>query len=253
MFLEWSLFTKYDSTNTIEELKAGAEENKEKGIKETKYLMDNYYPGLLLQAASKLSNFPLDKPEKSHLLQFINALESKLFGASYRFHGCLNDMHHIAIEAIDRIEQSNQKIKQLEQENAALKTELANYKTLDPTQKTAIQKAVHERVYSLLDIPLDRDEREDSEHDQVNAYASLFHQRCYSEVSNLGHLARPYEKTLSKDFDAAIADIKTWTPEQGIDSLKQEAEQNSRQRIVASSLAQSASAFTFQSIQSINQ
>ena len=91
-------------------------------------------------------------------------------------------------------------------------------------QKNSLRRAVNKQVCILLGVNPKKNERTDEEIAVMTLYSHIFHQRCYSEVSRLGHLAQPYECTTAQNFIPAIEDIEAWTPNNGIKGLKEEAD-----------------------------
>lgn len=100
-------------------------------------------------------------------------------------------------------------------------------------QRLTIKKAVNKQVYKLLGLPDKRSEWSLSDKVLMEKYSHIFHQRCYSEVSRLGHLGNPYGTTTSANFISAVKDIEAWCPTGGIESLKQEADENAVARKIA--------------------
>lgn len=101
---------------------------------------------------------------------------------------------------------------------------LKNKSEIGYEQRRQIRDAVHTRVYGILDIPFKRSDRTSADKLVVAKYASIFFNRCYSEVPRLGHLGSPYGMTTKENYDYALRDIEAWSPSQGVNSLKREAD-----------------------------
>lgn len=97
-------------------------------------------------------------------------------------------------------------------------------------QKNTLRRTVNRQICTLLNVNPKKYERSLEEQTIYEKYSSLFHRRCYSEVSRLGHLATPYECTTAQNFIQAIRDIEGWTPSNGIDGLKGEADRDAAAR-----------------------
>ncbi len=117
----------------------------------------------------------------------------------------------------NRLDAFNTRITNLE-DNAEITTE----------QRRAIKKAVTRKVYEILELPLRRQDWTQKNKMDSQIYSPLFFKRCYTEVSNLGHLASPYGLTTKANYADAIKDIGEWTPLGGVKALKNEAEDNAR-------------------------
>ena len=95
---------------------------------------------------------------------------------------------------------------------------------LTTARRNTVRRAVHAQVLRVLELP-ERKADWTPEHYAVSeAYSGIFHQRCYVEVSSFGHLARPYGDTTQRNFLPAIRDVEAWTPANGINGLKAEAD-----------------------------
>lgn len=108
-------------------------------------------------------------------------------------------------------------------------TEIENLKNnteVETRQKKQIRRAVTNRVCELLGLPQKKTKWNMEQKLTYEKYGNLFHRRCYSEVSKMGHLASPYEETIKKYYTDAIKDIESWIPLNGISGLKREADEN---------------------------
>lgn len=108
--------------------------------------------------------------------------------------------------------------------------EFENHSEITTQQANTIRRAVHKQVGKLLRLP--ENKMDWTENDKLTAarYSQLFHSRCYTEVTKFGHLGQPYAATISQNFISAINDIEAWTPSNGIEGLKMEADENARVR-----------------------
>lgn len=108
---------------------------------------------------------------------------------------------------------------------------LENDVQLTTQQRNTIRRVVHSQVLKILELPARKSDWTAEHYILSERYSSIFHARCYTEVSGYGHLAKPYGDTTQKDYIAAIKDIEAWTPRNGIDGLKREADLNRAARI----------------------
>lgn len=97
-------------------------------------------------------------------------------------------------------------------------------------QRGYIRKVARNRVYTLLGLPLRKADMSEADKIVAVKYLSMFFNRCYSETSNLGHLNIPIGTTPKKNYDDAIRDLEAWTPSNGINGLKSEADEAARIR-----------------------
>lgn len=111
--------------------------------------------------------------------------------------------------------------------------EIKNEEEVTTQQKKRIRAAVMKQVYLLLNLPLDKRKWTVTDRLVSKQYGSLFFNRCYAETSRKGHLASPYEETTKRNFTDAIKDIEAWTPVNGIEALKKEADDNAIAREIA--------------------
>ena len=100
-------------------------------------------------------------------------------------------------------------------------------------QKNSLRRAVNRQVCALLRVNPKKHERSLEEQTTYEKYSSLFHRRCYSEVSKQGHLATPYECTTAQNFIQAVNDIEGWIPSNTVEGLKQEADRDAIARKIA--------------------
>ena len=100
-------------------------------------------------------------------------------------------------------------------------------------QRKQIRRAVNSQVRKLLDLPDKKGNLTLEDRVKIQKYGHIFHQRCYAEVSRIGHLGNPYGVTVKKDFISAIKDIEAWTPSNGISGLMKEADDNAEARKIA--------------------
>ena len=105
---------------------------------------------------------------------------------------------------------------------------LKNTAEIGYEQRKTIRDAIKNRVYTVMDVPMRREDRSENDKIALKKYSSLFFNRCYSEVSKKGHLAQPYGMTTRENFQYALRDIEAWQPAGGVDALKEEAEENIR-------------------------
>ena len=110
---------------------------------------------------------------------------------------------------------------------------LENEEEVTTAQKRNLHSAVTKQVYGVLGLPLKK--RDWTLEDKVisQKYSSLFFGRCYAETARKGHLASPYEETTKRNYADAIKDIEAWTPSNGIEALKKEADDNALARKIA--------------------
>lgn len=120
----------------------------------------------------------------------------------------------------NRLDSFNTRITNLE-DNAEITTE----------QRRAIKRAVTVKVYDILDLPMRKQDWTQKNKIDSQMYSHLFFKRCYTEVSNLGHLASPYGLTTKANYADAVKDIGEWTPLGGVKALKNEAEENIRNKM----------------------
>ena len=107
---------------------------------------------------------------------------------------------------------------------------LKNTAEIGYEQRRMIREAVKRRVYTVLDIPMKKEDRSENDKIACVKYSSMFFNRCYSETSKLGHLGTPYGMTTKENYTSALKDIDAWWPADGVDALKEEAEENIRIR-----------------------
>lgn len=100
-------------------------------------------------------------------------------------------------------------------------------------QRRTIRNAVKFRVYTVLDVPQKKEDMDMSDKVTLQKYGSLFFNRCYSETAKLGHLGRPYGLTTKENYDYALADIEAWSPSNGVNGLKAEADEDATAKKIA--------------------
>lgn len=110
---------------------------------------------------------------------------------------------------------------------------IENQTEVTTQQKNRIKRAVSKQVYKVLGLSENRDSWTDEDYLEYKKYSPIFHQRCYAEVQKRGHLASPYESTIAQNYIQAVADIEAWTPSNGIEGLKREADKNAEANRIA--------------------
>lgn len=100
-------------------------------------------------------------------------------------------------------------------------------------QRRLIKRAVNTQVYKILDLPEHKENLTIEDRVTIRKYSRIFHQRCYAEVSRMGHLGNPYGTTIARNYTQAIRDIEAWTPSNGISGLMKEADDNALARKIA--------------------
>lgn len=155
-----------------------------------------------------------------------------------------NDNVRILVNKVDSLSGSMGNLTKVVEE---IKTEFGNFRDeittevddiknkteIDDDQRKVIRKLVSAVVSRRLGINENARKRTWDEKMINQKYCPMFSQTLYSEVSNKGHLASPYGKTIKENYVRACEDIEAWYPREGIAGLKERADENARIRKIA--------------------
>jgi hypothetical protein len=92
-------------------------------------------------------------------------------------------------------------------------------------QRKNIRHAVNEHVYKLMNIRKVRGKLDDRSKRIRKVYGSLLFSRLYDGLYEKFDV-NSYDEIRATDYDEAMAFIKSWTPDDGMEALRQEAEEN---------------------------
>ena len=151
---------------------------------------------------------------------------SNEISTTQKLEAMMRDLITINMDTAKKVDNMDGRISSIEKRTERLENDVQ----LTTQQRNTVRKAVHAQVLKILELPEKKSEWKPSHYIVSNKYSSIFHARCYVEVSSLGHLAKPYGDTTQKDFVDAIKDIEAWIPRNGIDGLKEEADMNREAR-----------------------
>lgn len=158
--------------------------------------------------ASVANSVNMQTQNVNALVGKVGQIEKKVDEMKEEFHGQINGLK----KAIDDIKN-----------NGEITTE----------QRKNIKRKVNAQVYRLLGLPEHKDKFSFEDKVTLQKYGHIFHQRCYAEVSRMGHLGNPFGTTVEKDYIQAVKDIEAWTPSNGIVGLMGEADENAKARKIA--------------------
>lgn len=151
---------------------------------------------------------------------------SNEISTTQKLEAMMRDLITINMDTAKKVDNMDGRISNIEKRTERLENDVQ----LTTQQRNTVRKAVHAQVLKILELPEKKSEWKPNHYIVSNKYSSIFHARCYVEVSSLGHLAKPYGDTTQKDFVDAIKDIEAWIPRNGIDGLKEEADMNREAR-----------------------
>lgn len=129
---------------------------------------------------------------------------------------------------IETTNRHTQKISELEVGYNDLINRISHYEQnakLESEQRRHMCKEVHSRVYALIGTRMRRGKVTLETKKTNSVYTSLFHERIWGALHERFKVAE-YQDIRAIDYDDAITFIKNWVPEEGIDALKDEAEDN---------------------------
>lgn len=139
-----------------------------------------------------------------------------------KLEGMMRELIGINMDTAKKVDNMDSRISSIEKRTKHLEDDVQ----LTTQQRNTVRKAVHNQVLKVLGLPDKKSEWDAEDYVVSEKYSSIFHARCYVEVSSMGHLAKPYGDTTQQNFVPAIKDIEAWVPKNGIDGLKTEADKN---------------------------
>lgn len=92
-------------------------------------------------------------------------------------------------------------------------------------QRKNIRHAVNDRVYKLMNIRKVRGKLDDHSKRVRKVYGSLLFSRLYGGLFEKFDISS-YDEIRATDYDEAMTFIKSWTPDDGMEALRQEAKEN---------------------------
>ena len=85
--------------------------------------------------------------------------------------------------------------------------------TVDRAQRRRIKRAIKNRVYHKLGVPMRSDERNAMQESVYKTYFPGFISKIYTDARNHSRLGDPIDDTLRVDYDEVISYIDSWEPE----------------------------------------
>lgn len=100
-------------------------------------------------------------------------------------------------------------------------------------QKTNLVQAANARAHKVLQLPADKSEWSDKNHDDYTKYYSYFIHGLYSDAKRAGVMGNRVETTQRMFYEPFMRFIETWIPRQGVQGLKDYADKQreSKERI----------------------